>query len=113
MPSSLGPPKVLRALLCVLHKKNICPRSSDVQCQGCTPETKSCWFLRGPGHYSLGGVVSCTVPWVDIWVSTGGPDSRVDTTKEHEDRQGDGTEGKFIAYAELFQIAALRGFLLI
>lgn len=55
----------------------------------------------------------CTVPGVDIWVSTGGPASRVDTTKEHEDSQGHGTEGRLIAYVELFQIAELRGFLLI
>lgn len=46
-------------------------------------------------------------------MSTDGLASRVDTTKEHEDRQGDGTEGRFIAYAELFQIAELRGFHLI
>lgn len=55
----------------------------------------------------------CTVPGVDVWVSTGGPASRVDTTKEHEDSQGHGIEGRFIAYVELFQIAELRGFLLI
>lgn len=53
------------------------------------------------------------VPWVDVWVSTGGLASRLDTTKDPEDRQGLGTEGRLIAYAELFQISELRGFLLI
>lgn len=51
-----------------------------------------------------------TVPRVDVWVSIGGPASRVDTTKEHEDSQGHGTEGRLIAYVELFQIARAERF---
>lgn len=53
------------------------------------------------------------VPWVDVWVNTGGPASRLDTTKDPEGRQGLETEGRLLAFAELFQIAERRGFLLI